>query len=201
MDSLDGLLADAKGGDRVAADRLFAEYRPLLHLIARQNLGAETRRREDSSDAVQLTELEAYRSLNTFRGTTLAEFTAWLKQILRRNVANLVRDHRAGKRDLRRELFLDDPDGSSALSWRHPVARQASPSCMMMTTEAALALARAMDDLPESQRQAVQLRHIEGRSLDEIAEALGKTAPAVAGLLRRGLQTLRAQMQGETSWA
>jgi RNA polymerase sigma-70 factor (ECF subfamily) len=38
------------------------------------------------------------------------------------------------------------------------------------------------------------MHHLESRPLAEIAEALGTTRPAVAGLLHRGLKALRTQL-------
>ena len=70
----------------------------------------------------------------------------------------------------------------------------------MIKAEAALNLAHALDALPEQQRIAVRMRHLDGRGIDEIAAALDKTPAAVAGLVRRGLQTLRERMAGDTSW-
>jgi DNA-directed RNA polymerase specialized sigma24 family protein len=42
------------------------------------------------------------------------------------------------------------------------------------------------------------MRHLHGLSLAEIAEAMGKTPPAVAGLIRRGISTLRESLADET---
>ncbi|MFO0865329.1 MAG: sigma-70 region 4 domain-containing protein [Gemmataceae bacterium] len=45
--------------------------------------------------------------------------------------------------------------------------------------------------LPEDQRQAVELRYLKDLPVAEVASILEKTEPAIAGLLRRGLQRLR----------
>jgi RNA polymerase sigma-70 factor (ECF subfamily) len=199
MTPLESLVRKAKDGDRAALDQLMAQYRPLLRLLAEQGMGRAARAREDASDVVQLTELEAYRSLRAFRGTTSGEFTAWVKQILRNNLANTMRRHRAGKRDVGQEIPSRD-DGTSGLSWIHPDARCASPSQRLMTTEAALAVASALTELPEMQRLAVCMRHLEGRRVDEIAEALDASTAAVAGLLRRGLHALRSRLRPRFDW-
>jgi DNA-directed RNA polymerase specialized sigma24 family protein len=49
--------------------------------------------------------------------------------------------------------------------------------------------------LSHNQREAVVLRHFEGRSLTEIGAALGCSTAAVAGLIYRGLKVLRRQLQ------
>lgn len=59
-------------------------------------------------------------------------------------------------------------------------------------------LAEAVKQLPDAQRRAVELHHLEGRSLAEIADALGTTKPAIAGLLHRGLKALRARLETDS---
>jgi RNA polymerase sigma-70 factor (ECF subfamily) len=186
--------------DSEAADRLLELYRPVLRLIAEQMVGSGLRRREDASDIVQRTVLEAYAGFEQFEGSSEAQFSAWLKQILRRNVANLVRDNRAAKRDVRREQYLDAAEGSVSVTWMQPAGRGTTPSQRLIKAEAALNLAQAIDDLPEQQRIAVRMRHLEGRGIDDIAAAMDKTPAAVAGLIRRGLQALRERLMGDTSW-
>jgi RNA polymerase sigma-70 factor (ECF subfamily) len=56
-----------------------------------------------------------------------------------------------------------------------------------------------MDQLPETQREALRLRYVEGLSLKEIAEKMDKTEMAAAGLLKRGLQSLRELMLTDSS--
>ena len=82
-------------------------------------------------------------------------------------------------------------DGSAMLSWYEPAAEQESPSERIVEAERALQLARALEQLPDDQGEAVRLRHLEGRKLVEIAESMNKTPDAVAGLARRGVATIR----------
>jgi RNA polymerase sigma-70 factor (ECF subfamily) len=198
-DELQRLLREAQANPE-AADRLVKFYRPVLRLIAEQLIGSGLRRREDASDIVQRTALEACQAFTQFKGQSEPELSAWLQQILRRNVSNLVRDNRAGKRDVRREQQLEAGNGSVSLAWLQPTAKSASPSLHVIRAEAALNLALALEKLPEHQGAAVRMRHLQGRGLDEIAAALDKSPAAVAGLLRRGLQSLRELMGGETRW-
>ncbi len=72
--------------------------------------------------------------------------------------------------------------------------RDPTPSRLVVRSEAASALLVALDSLPEEQRQVVRLKHLDGRSVAEIAEMLGKSEAAVAGLLRRGVVALREKL-------
>jgi RNA polymerase sigma-70 factor (ECF subfamily) len=53
----------------------------------------------------------------------------------------------------------------------------------------------ALATLPESQRRAIEMHHLEGLPLAEIARQLGSTNAAVAGLLHRGIKALRRQLE------
>jgi RNA polymerase sigma-70 factor, ECF subfamily len=198
-EELQRLLKESRA-DPDAADRLLTLYRPVLKMIADQMVGSGLQRREDASDIVQRTVLEAYAGFEQFNGQSEPEFSAWLKQILRRNVTNLVRDNRAAKRDVRREQYLDAAEGSVSVTWMQPAGRGTTPSQRVIKAEAARNLTVAIDELPEQQRVAVQMRHLEGRGIEEIAAAMNKTPAAVAGLIRRGLQTLRERLAGDTTW-
>jgi RNA polymerase sigma-70 factor (ECF subfamily) len=184
---------DSTGDD---PDRGLERFRSYLLLLARVRLDPMVRAKVGASDVVQQTLLEAHRDLAQFRGRTPAEQAAWLRQILARNLANVVRDLRRDKRDLAREQPLQaavDESASRLEAWLS--AQQSSPSQQVERQERAVRLAEALAMLPENQREAIVLRHWEGCSLVEIGERLGCTTAAVTGLLHRGLRNLRKQLQ------
>ncbi len=57
-------------------------------------------------------------------------------------------------------------------------------------------LAACLAKLPDGQREAVTLHHLQGWTLAELAAHLKRSEGAVAGLLHRGLKQLK-QMLGE----
>jgi RNA polymerase sigma-70 factor (ECF subfamily) len=63
-----------------------------LLLLAQVHLDRRLLGKLDASDVVQQTLLEAHQGLAQFRGRTVGEQAAWLRQILARNLANAVRD-------------------------------------------------------------------------------------------------------------
>jgi RNA polymerase sigma-70 factor (ECF subfamily) len=75
---------------------------------------------------------------------------------------------------------------------------RATPSELVQRQEQALKLTAALRHLPEKQRQAVELRHLKGLSLPEIAGELSCSKAAVVGLLHRGVQKLRTLLEGES---
>lgn len=52
-------------------------------------------------------------------------------------------------------------------------------------------LAAALDQLPDDQRQAATLHHLEHYSVAETVQKMGRSKDAVAGLIFRGLHNLR----------
>jgi RNA polymerase sigma-70 factor (ECF subfamily) len=173
-------------------DRGPERFRSYLLLLARVRLDPRLRPKFDASDVVQQTLLEAHRDAAQWRGRSVGEQAAWLRQILARNLANAVRDWRRDKRDVAREQPLQaavDESASRLEAWL--AAEQSSPSQQAERHERAVRLADALATLPENQREAIVLRHWHGCSLVEIGERLGCTTAAVTGLLHRGLRKLR----------
>lgn len=180
-----------------ARDELFARTRDYLRVLARIGLDPRLRAKVDESDVVQQSLLEAHRDWDQFRGTTEAERFAWLRQIVARNLSNLLRDYTRAKRDVTRE-WVPDPaaEASSARLERWLAADQPTPGTAAVREEEAARLALALADLPDHQREAVVLRHWHGCPVAEIAGHLGTTPDAVTGLLYRGLKALRARLAG-----
>jgi RNA polymerase sigma-70 factor (subfamily 1) len=151
--------------------------------------------RTDASDVVQQTILSAIRNFDDFAGDDEAAFVAWLQKIQTRNVQDCLRQHvRAERRSVKREVALDDSKfGADGL----PLRDQAPPEQGVLDKESFLRLQEAVTHLPAEQQEAVRMRHLEGRHLDEIATSMGKSKMAVASLITRGLRSLRSKLSPE----
>jgi RNA polymerase sigma-70 factor, ECF subfamily len=103
-----------------------------------------------------------------------------------------------GERERSLEAALEQ---SSARLEAFLVADQTSPSARAERNERLLRLADALARLPGDQRRAVELRHLEGLPLAEIAARMGRSIDAAVGLIHRGLRALRRdldELRGET---
>ena len=170
-------------------------YRSYLLLLAEARLDRKLQERLDPSDVVQQTLLNAHQAWTQFRGTSEAELVAWLRQILARTLLNCLRDFRRAKRDVARERSLQAAlEESSARLEGWLAAEESTPSQQALRGERIEQVAEAVRRLPEGQRQAVVLYYWQGCSLAEIAKTLGRSVPAFAGLLPRGLQQLGRQL-------
>jgi RNA polymerase sigma-70 factor, ECF subfamily len=167
-------------------------YREYLQTLARLQISAGMRSKLDPADVVQQTLLAACRAEHQFRGETGADQAAWLRRILATTLAQELRKFHRGKRDVTYERSLNDSlDDSSHRLEAWLATDRSSASHKAMKHEELLQLAAALDELPDDQRHAVELKHLLGWSLETISHHMGRTTQSVAGLLRRGMKTLR----------
>ena len=170
----------------------FERFRGYLRHLARTGLKGKVRQRVDASDIVQQSLLQAHEARDQFRGTTDAERCAWLRQILARVVTHAARDHTRDKRDVRRDRSTEEKLAADSLRLGGLLeADVSSPSHGAARHERAVRLASALERLPDDQREAVTRHYLEGETPAQIAAAMHRTGPSVAGLLRRGLKGLR----------
>jgi RNA polymerase sigma-70 factor (ECF subfamily) len=196
------LVAAAASGDRVALERLL-----LVHYddLARR-IGAKLPPRLQSThsveDILQLTFLQAFRDIGRFELRADATFGGWLATIAEHRLLDAIKRHDAKKHggDLR-QVQDAARDGSRVLPLLDWIAAaDTSPGSVVAREEALHALQVALAALPDDQRNAIQLRLLEGKSLEETAAALGKTTGAVRGLVHRGKQELVAAMGRASRW-
>jgi RNA polymerase sigma-70 factor (ECF subfamily) len=171
-------------------------FRDYLRLLARLQLDPWLQAKVDASDIVQQTLLQAHEHRDQFRGQSEAELAGWLRAILANALAGAARRFGADARDLGRERSLQQSlDGSSALMQRWLAADQSSPSERAIRVEELVRLASALAQLPADQREVIELHHLKGWSIAEVAEAKQRTKAAVMGLLYRDQQRLRELLQ------
>jgi RNA polymerase sigma-70 factor (ECF subfamily) len=176
-----------------SSERPLGEYREYLCVLARLQLGGRLQGKLDASDLVQQTILKAHAGRTLFRGGTEAQWRRWLRTILANELINAAREFETEARDLQRERSLEDElDRSSARLESLLVADQSSPSEGASRGEDLFRLARALSRLPEDQRQVIELHHLKGFTVADVAADVGRTRSAVVGLLYRGLKRLRS---------
>jgi RNA polymerase sigma-70 factor, ECF subfamily len=177
--------------------RPLESFRDYLRLLARLQLDPRLQAKLDPSDVVQETLLKAHAKLGQFRGATEAELAAWLRRILANTLAEALRRYRAGNRDVGRERSLEAALEESSLRLERWLAEdRPAPGQRAERQEQLRRLAAALDRLPQDQRRAVELHHLRGRPVADVARELGRSPAAVGALLYRGLRALR-ELLGE----
>jgi RNA polymerase sigma-70 factor (ECF subfamily) len=91
--------------------------------------------------------------------------------------------------DERRSARVRTEDLSSDGSLPEP-----PPEPTGVSPDVAAALERALDELPEAYREAIQLTKITGLTVAEAAEVLGATPTAVKLRVHRGYEVLRTEL-------
>ena len=171
---------------------LLEKYRPYLRMLARAKLGARMQSRIDASDLTQETLLQACKNLSQLDDHE--KLQGWLKSILENVTNEALRKNKAGMRSLDREEPLPNLDDSCRRLEEWLAASGLGPEGQADRNEQLLELALALESLPAKQRAAIELRFLHGKAVKEVAQELATTPPAVAGLLRRGVDALRECM-------
>jgi RNA polymerase sigma-70 factor, ECF subfamily len=177
--------------NEVVSARPLESFRGYLQLLARLQLGPELRGKIDSSDVVQETLLRAHRNREQFQGRTEAEQAGWLRAILAHSLADAAR-RLTPKGRHGREQSLEAAIEQSSLRLEAMLATGlSSPSGKAVRNEQLQRLADALATLPDDQRAAVELRHLQGLSMAQIGQRMHRSVASVGGLLQRGLRGLR----------
>jgi RNA polymerase sigma-70 factor (ECF subfamily) len=170
------------------------QYRDYLRLLASQLFGSRFSGKVDLSGVVQDTLFEAHREIVRGVRVPAEERLAWLRTILANNLADHARRLTAEKRDVGREIPLQKAIELSSQRLEDWLAIEMPPDLAMEQEEQLLSLVAALARLPEAQREAVTLHYWSGWTLMQIAENLGRSRDATAGLIKRGLRQLRISM-------
>ena len=188
------LLNESLRGNQDAIGQLLDRHRPYLKFITQRALEGRLQARVDDSDIVQQTCLSALRNFQKFDGKEESQFVAWLQKIHERNIQDTIRKHvGAEKRTINNTVSVGAGDELQGLFHLETL----SPSQRVMQAEDAVRLAEVMTTIPEDQREAVRLRHLEGWSLAELEQHFGRSETAVASLIKRGLENLRKRLNGD----
>lgn len=173
--SQDDILIDkAQAGDRDALNELVSIYWYHIYRFVSYKTGSP----EDAQELTQETFYRAFRSLPKFRKTN-ATFKTYLSNI----ALNLVRDF--WRKQGRSPTFVD------IANYQETGAEDDQPARHAITSEHREAIAKVLQELPNDQRQVIELRIIVGLPVRETASAMGKSEAAVKMLQQRALKALR----------
>ena len=175
-----------------STDHVLERYRAYLNCLTYIQVDPRLWRRFGWSDVVNHTLLEAYRDLAKLQVLDEAGRNRRLRRMLLHNLLERIEHERAEMRDYRREASLDEALTGSSCNLQKWLAEDAAgPEGPSDAAERGALLADALSQLPGREREALILQKYHGWSLAQIAEHLGCTTGAVAGLHARGLKRLR----------
>ena len=169
------IVARVRAGDREAYRILVRRYQDMLFRHALRM----TSEHDVAADLVQASFVKAYTNLAHCRDPE--RFGAWLYRIL----ANACKDHLKSKR--RRDVSLEDQSNLADV--------RVSPAAALERSELRAVLNSAIAKLPDSLREAFVLKHVEGRSYEEIAELLDTSVPALKMRVHRAREALKDALE------
>jgi RNA polymerase sigma-70 factor (ECF subfamily) len=173
-EALERLVLEAKGGDAWAFGRIFdAFHEPIYRFIA-----SRVQRPSDAEDLTQLVFVKALEALPRYEVRGIP-FGGWLFRLAR----NTIIDHARTRHE---HAELDAATDRAT--------EMAGPDEVALLRQVLDAVARALLDLTDEQRETIELRFFAGLSARETAEVMGKQEGTVRGLQFRAIAALRRSL-------
>ena len=140
----------------------------MAYAVVRAVLGA--RGREEVDDVMQMVYLKAYQGLANFHGD--AKFSTWLYQIARREAIDVSSKRRLETVDVDEvEIAAGGSDAPDSALREHDTRERVE---------------RALDELDEAYRTAIELRYMAEKSYEEIAAIMNLPEGTVKTYVHRG---------------
>jgi RNA polymerase sigma-70 factor (ECF subfamily) len=171
------LMARVRERDTAALRGLYDRHSSMVHGLGLRIL----RDPAEAEDLVQDVFLHLWRRAELFDGDR-GQFVGWLVSLTRNRAIDRLRARRT------RERKGDEYEAEVATA---PAPRSADPNETAYVAELREAVARALSDLPEPQRTALELAYFGGYSHSEIAERLSAPLGTVKARIRQGMMRMR----------
>ena len=182
------LIKRFREGDQTAFNQLFTKYRPRLAVLIRYKLSEPLRQRVEVDDILQEVFLDASKDIGSFIYCSPGSFIKWLSRIADHVIVDEARSQARQKRhaaEMVRLRSASNPNGPEP-------SDSTTPSQILIQKQSADRLLARLDALPPDYRDVILMAKLEGLSSEEMAKRLGRSRQAVAVLLHRALQRLRA---------
>jgi RNA polymerase sigma-70 factor (subfamily 1) len=189
-------IEQARRGSRLALTKVLAAYCPMFTARITLRMGSALRTRMEPEDILQEVCADVFRQIGGFTGAGESDFINWTYTIIESKVIDAKRMLQRRKRDVAREVRVQALSRSESY-WNlleQLCIDSGTPSRIVRRDEALDALVVTISGLTESHRQVIQMRFLEGRSVEDAARRLGRSEAAVVALTRRALDALRRQM-------
>ncbi len=170
------LVRRVKAGDRAAFDELIKAFEDRVRAFIRSRIQPGFRSRLDADEILQDTFVRAFQSIGSFQGEDPVQFRRWLTGVAQKTVLR-------AEEEARRNPTLEIQDNVAA--------KDVSPSKAMRRDERFDHLQGAIESLGGDYREVILLTRIQGLTLKQAAEKMGRSPEAIRKLFWRALQQLR----------
>jgi|SRR5262245_48818805 len=179
------VVAQVLAGDKEAFRLLVERHTRSIYSVAYRMTGNES----DAEEILQETFLRAYKSLRNFE--LRASFSTWLYRI----AVNRALDFLKAKKMTDAYQISEQPGSEENEREIQVAAPNPGPERLLLSAEARQRLARAITLLSPAERVAFTMRHMEGRSIEEISKTLNVRASAAKNSIFRAVQKIREQLE------
>ena len=178
------VLAGDRDAFRVLVDR---HSRSIFRVVYRM-----TGNQQDAEELVQEVLLRAYKSLGRFE--MRSNFSTWLYRIAVNRTLDFLSARKSQMQSQDAYQIADDPDPEDSRQVQVP-SSSPGPERVVLSGEVKSRVTQAMTLLTPVERVAFTMRHMEGRSIEEIGQALNLKASAAKNSVFRAVQKLRQQLE------
>ena len=183
------LVEAARAGDTAAHSEICRQVQGRLNNMAGRHLDRQLRGKLNPSDIVQETLTRMVQGFGDFRGSSSAEFYAWLNTILKNQISSTRRGFHTQRRDVRREAAHDLHDDVGAFP-----LDQESPESQLQSREKLARFRAVIDRLAPDQARVIQLRGIDELPFEDIAIQMNRSVNAISKLWARALISLQQEL-------
>lgn len=189
------LIANAREGNSDAVNQLLERHREAVRRMISLRMDRHLRQRIDASDIVQDVLIDASRRMADYLKDPAMPFHLWIRQMAQDRLIDAHRRHRvAAKRSVDREQPLvarHRLDRSTLELAVQLCDRERTPAAAAEWNELQVLFHEALDQLDDSDREVVVMRHFEKLSNSEVADVLNLTPPAASMRYLRAVRRLR----------
>ncbi len=181
------LVERTRSGDEQAFRELLRRFeRPIFSLVYRL-----VRHRETAEDLAQEAFVKAFQNLDRY--DPRYKVSSWLFKIAHNHAIDHLRRRKLDTLSIDGSPYAADAEEERG-SQLDPAARQETPEAEYEARELGSAVEQAIGRLRPQYRTAVLLRHVEGRSYDEIAQILDVPVGTVKTYLHRARAELKVSL-------
>jgi RNA polymerase sigma-70 factor (ECF subfamily) len=203
LESEHELVIAALAGNAEAMERLLSQNMSAIESYIKPKIPDNARRHLSPEDLVNEVLAQAYRDIDQFTFHGDASFLSWLKTIANHRLMDALKGIRRKKRGGEYHQLCDvqGSDSAGIAGLLEMIAKDSHlPERSAARREAEQAIQVALAGLPDDQRHAIRSNVLQGKSIEEIAQEMGRTENAVRGLIHRGKKNLAEAMGRSSLW-
>lgn len=179
------VVAQVLAGDKDAYRLLVERHTRSIYGVAYRMTGNE----QDAEEILQETFLRAYKSLRSFE--LRSSFSTWLYRI----AVNRCLDFLKAKKMTDAYQISEEPGGEENEREIQVAASNPGPDRLLLSAEARQKIGEAISLLTPAERVAFTMRHMEGKSIEEISKTLNVRASAAKNSIFRAVQKIRKELE------